>query len=364
MKQCMKKVLLMAILLFVFIAQCLAANSWSLGPYQLVNGVSSGPLNVTMNGKRSLSSYGFVGSVGGVAFESVAEAGASLRNKPIAISYNSDKADGYRLIITIEETSYQPYLPDWQLVPIAKYANSDYNACVSLFGPKTQNSRYDIVYHEAFENTLLGLRLLQADIMLMNLAEFWKLPAMDSQIVLGLGETEPDSEGWQDSAMKINKIMGKDTFQSWVCTDCDENVQFYIENDQFVITGFPYYYFWKSDFENYRQKYQQYLKQAEQLRKNGKIKEYNVIVAKINSLEPQVFEVTTLTSEMKKNTQTIQAFNPTVYTAVNQTMRYAAFFRYIKAANIDIWNKFLSQVQNVPVAPKVKTPTLWDKSKH
>jgi hypothetical protein len=81
------------------------------------------------------------------------------------------------------------------LIPIVNYANSDYNAVVSLFGEKTTEDTYDIVYHPAFENTLLGIRLLQADIIFFDLGETWQLPKLEGQTILGAGETLGAGEG-------------------------------------------------------------------------------------------------------------------------------------------------------------------------
>ena len=96
-----------------------------------------------------------------------------------------------------EKHDYSPFLPDWQLIPIAKYADdNEYNACVSLFGPKPTLSKYDIIYHKAFKNTLLGLRLFQMDILLKDLDSFWDIPQLGGQVILGTGEvraTEPDN---------------------------------------------------------------------------------------------------------------------------------------------------------------------------
>ena len=39
-------------------------------------------------------------------------------------------------------------------VPVARYADSRHNACVSLFGEQQDDAFYDIVYHQAFGDTL------------------------------------------------------------------------------------------------------------------------------------------------------------------------------------------------------------------
>lgn len=316
------------ILSLILVINVFAQDTWKLGSYSFNIGVSSGPLNATMEGARGLGSFAFVGAVGGVAFEAIAIPDGKLQNKSVELKYDNSKPDGRRLFIIIGKNTYNPFLPDWQLVPIAKYADSEYNACVSLFGPKTTETVYDIVYHSAFENTLLGLRLLQADIILMDLSEFWQLPKFNNKLILGLGETEPeDNETVDDAIEKIIDIIRQEDFQSWVYTDYNEKVRFKVETN-FMLTGYPYYYFWKTNIET-------------------------------KTLEPKVMEVKKLTKQMKEQNEILQKINPTVYNAANQTMRFAAFFRYIKDKSSTSWNSFIEKIRSVKPEPSVKTPTQW-----
>jgi len=60
------------------------------------------------------------------------------------------------------------------------------------------------------------------------------------------------------------------------------------------------------------------------------------------SLEPELFE----------------AANPAVWNASVNTMRFAAFFRYIKTNYPDVWHAFFNQVKTIDPEPKIITPTI------
>lgn len=323
---------LILLLTFALSVTALAqSNSWELGPYRLLTGPSSPPLRVTMNGARGLRSASFVGSVGGIALESVAVPGPSVRGKDIKLSYDKSQKDGNRLSITIGSKVYHPKLPDWMLVPISKYAESPYTACVSLFGEKTTPEYYDIVYHPAFQNTVMGLRLLQADILLIDVGRFWDLPKFNGRMVVGLGEAKPKGTAWRSSASEIQSVVKRAKFQSWVLTDHGVTVSFNLNKDSFMLSGEPYYHFWIAEPQG-------------------------------GGREPRVVEVRSVTEGMKAKRSALRKLNPVVWNAVVNTMQYAAFFRYMKRNKPAVWSSFLNQVQRVPVLPRVKTPTRWKRS--
>src|SRR5262245_36676330 len=182
-----------ALLILAIGTAAIAQNSaWELGPYRLMAGISSGPLRVPMRA-GALGLPAFLSAVGGIAFKGVAVPGASLAGKQIQIVYDRQAPDGRRLAVGVDKVLTNQSLPDWLLIPIARYADSKTEAAVSLFGPNTDENAFDIVYHESFQNELLGLRLLQADMLLIDPDEMWRLPQQNGKTVLGLGENAPQS---------------------------------------------------------------------------------------------------------------------------------------------------------------------------
>jgi hypothetical protein len=336
------------------------AQEWELGTLKLMTSESSsGPLRERMS-KGSLSKYSFVGKVGGIAFAAKAEAGPELVGKSLYLDYDKNKPDGERVRLFVEKEEYIVPVPDWIIVPVARYAESEFNAVVSLFGPKQTQEDYDVVYHQAFENTLLGLRLLQADTLLSNLNETWQLPRQKGQVVLGRGEVKPTHFN-RIAAERILRTMTQASFQAWILTDEKETVGVSLDKGQVHVTGTPYYYFWTSNQVEYNQTIELYKRRAAEALARNDIHKHNLIVTTANNFEPVISEAEVLTRGMRENTQALYSFNPAVFGAAIATMRYAAFFRYIKAQNIVSWNTFMEKITGVAVEPKVETPTRWPK---
>jgi hypothetical protein len=393
-------------------------SSWDFGRHRLEIGQSTGFLTETL--KLGSGSYDFVTRVGGIAFEAVANPEESLKDQKIALSYDKSQSDGHRLTVSILGQVYRPFLPDWELIPIAKYADdSKNNAVVSLFGPgyEPKKNKYDIQYHQALHNTLLGMRLLQADIVFMDLGEFWQLPKLNQETILGYGENQ-NSVSREDllvAAQEIQAILNSEKYQSWVYTDKGLNIKFSVKDNDLQLNNTPYYYFWKTDKQaierqiseykkqmgeykrqvneykkqmeeykkqgnEYERQMAQYKKQAESLRKQGLVREQNEIVQKHNeiarkldkviqkhneiakkaeNLLPNVIELTTLNENMRAKNSVMYKYNPPVYNAAIQTMRFSAFFRYVKANNSGSWHKFLKDVKTIQTTPSVQTPTQW-----
>jgi hypothetical protein len=370
-------------------------NCWDFGRYCMGIGNSQGKLEIILNGAKSLLDFNFVSKVGGVAFEVIATPEKSLKNNKVDLSYDRSKPDGKRLAVSLGGKIYHPYLPDWELVPIANYANSKYNAVVSLFGKGSnpQKGIRNIIYHPALKDTLLGVRLLQVDTVLMDLEEFWKLPRLNKKTILGKGENEQNRE---PIMTEIDEILHSEKFLSWVYTDSNLVVKFGIKNDELAINNSPYYYFWDSDnqeikeYENqmneyrnqiiqYERQISKYKKQADSLLSQGLIQQGNEVIKKHNEIvaqeeeilarakktqPPKVFKVDSLTKKIQSKNSTLYKYNPAVYNAAIQTMRFAAFFRYVKTYNNSSWQEFLKQVKTVKINPSVKTPTQWHQTKH
>src|SRR5258706_2431803 len=113
--------------------------------------------------KAAVGKVSFHAGVGGISFEQVATPDNAIATSVINLKYDALKKDGDRLKISIgtgNDYSYSVYLPDWQLVPIAKYANDTNNAVFSIYNPSNLGTYR---YHPAFDSTLLGLRMFQAE---------------------------------------------------------------------------------------------------------------------------------------------------------------------------------------------------------
>ncbi len=232
---------------------------WTIGTFRLIiQPKVNPPLKVRSAGQSGLRSYKFVGKVGGVNFEQVAVPDDGVDAKNIELSYDQEALNGLRLIIKVDSTTFRPRIADWLLIPIAEFADSEFTLAISLLGegPDTEHFYY-IQYHPAFNDSLLGMRLLQADILLMNPGHSSSLPKKNGHVVLGHGEFLPMKNPDTVTLTTLAKIMNGQKAPSWVLTDINAPASFSIQNGQFQIRSFPYYYFWSRNedlFHQYQEK--------------------------------------------------------------------------------------------------------------
>jgi len=210
----------------------------------------------------------FLSGVGGVSFDQVAMAANHLHIGSLKMNYNGMADDGNRLMLTINNKPVRVGLPDWLLVPLAKYAESPYYSCVTIFGKLndktlqekvTEHKGRVINYHPAFDNTLLGIRLAYMD-MLVGYSFANDLPKNNiGNYILGKGEVQPDIDANQDGAYYLSQHFTRTqnkynlTFRSYVISDYSREIRFDLKNDSLIIEGFPYFYCWKynSDRHDY-----------------------------------------------------------------------------------------------------------------
>lgn len=235
---------------------------FELGPNQLLNAPAPtlrDPIHLNIN----LRSPRFVGRVGGVAFGATATPAGQPDFKSLLLSYRPDKRDGNRLWLTADKREFPAPIYDWQLVPIANFADSPYKSCVTLFGELNDREKGRrllgdgdgvLNYHPAFVDTLLGLRIFQLDILISE-PYATELPAQNGSFILGNGESQPDRnaniEGWNALAKLRSQLDSKLHVQSrsYVITDEGRNIRFGFNDGSLHITGDPYIYFWLHKFE-------------------------------------------------------------------------------------------------------------------
>lgn len=405
-----------------------------LGPSRLLN-----PPAPTLRGPRhtriNLRSPGYVGRVGGVAFGGTAEPAPSAAFTSLSLSYRPEEKDGRRLWVTVDGRQFPAQIYDWQLVPIANFAHSEYKSCVTLFGElddaaeREKLGRRDSVinYHPALVDNLLGLRIFQLDI-LINDRDAVYLPARgDGEYILGEGEARPDvktnEKGWEAVSEMLSRLDSEveTGYRSYVITDEGRAARFDFEGGALRITGEPYIYFWmyKEDTPGYslvaayvdaaravaraagasspaeqRQAYVRLL--LEQSGQPDFEHEDAIMTPAVKTLLAKgderarrdfletlsadalrdaaidlrviadgrtVVPVSEYTERLSSDTGLLRSINPAVWDSGVSTMRYAAFFRYVKKNHPAQWQSFHAQVSQLRPEPAVTTPTVLRRSR-
>jgi hypothetical protein len=351
----------------------LAQQAWDFGGHSfLITAQHAAPLMERAFGRSGLTSMAVLGRVGGINLEGKAVLDASLRGQPPQLRYEPAQPDGHRLSVTMNGVTYHPYIADWKLKPITLLADSPFTADVSLFGDgPDRNKYYYIQYHPALKDTLLGLRLLQADVMLIDPENLSRVPELGGRAVLGEGEQLPDEAKSRQAAMSIQDEMLDHPIQSWILTDINTSTQITIQDNRLKLQAAPYYYFWTTDQEKFRFQLKALKDSAAaattQEEKNRVRADAVALLLKLRSLEDhandneQPIALTDISNILAQQQTRLWDLNPTVWAAVLQTTRFAAFFRVVKSTDPLGWRAFVTRVSQVTIYPAVQTPTQWER---
>ena len=351
-----------------------------------------------------IGDYAFHANTGGVSFQAVASPAANLKNETVSLDFENNK-----LVVQIGAKTFYPDLPVWQLAPIVSFVNSSYTVAVSQSGDTIGNKEAQCRFHPAFLDNLLGLRLFQAD--LLNLTDIlWDLP-IDNQRHYILAPSEQPFAPLQDSTAhrSIYEKLAAGDFTSFVLTDKDVNIVFDIDESGLKLTGHPYYYFTNTsvDTANINELRSQMVDYYNDIETNAKILLKNKYTEALNprthlsdltaalnklkqekvfnpysiySVEKSISAIDSLnnltddqigikfqirdkyTESFKPYWSLLEKFSPLVYSAVDNTSQWSAFFRYVQQTNPENWVQFAKKVENngISDAPAVQTPTSSD----
>lgn len=205
----------------------------------------------------------FALKVGGVAFTTTASSadGSSVT----ALRYDSTAADGKRLIARLRLadgsiTEHAVPAPDWIHVPLARLVQSGDTGAVTLFGElqdkqqeaKMRESDAMIAnYHPALANTLLGLRLIHADMLVIE-KNATDLFTEKGKYILGEGEKAPtaaDLKANHASYMAVKNWVTKQPlkFSSYVTGDIGSRITYAAKGKELALSGDPTWYCWRHD---------------------------------------------------------------------------------------------------------------------
>jgi hypothetical protein len=363
----------------------------------------------------------FAMRVGGVAFDRLARPTTGLTVQSLDVRYDPTAEDGQRLVVSMNGVTSRPFIPDWQLVPIARVVQSGNSSLVTLFGNMPTVERTTAVrekggrivnYHRDLEDTLLGLRVLQLDMLIFN-PDSVHLPTIgtgaDRRYLLGLGEHRPTPTSGMTAFQNVRALMANTGYQSYIVSDYQRDLTFGMTDGAFALTGTPYFYFWRT-----RGNTPEFEKNGEDLILDAMEKEFDTDTAagKATSLSAwcrakivavqgtkdfadllamprspfvrltpaqldsmnekarcqrlfdmryeleatRVEHLKALSDSFSTRTAEIAAINPAVWQSAVRTMQYGAFFRYYRKTFPVNWERFLASVGGVTPAPSVQTP--------
>jgi hypothetical protein len=303
----------------------------------------------------------------------------------VGLRYDAAAVDGRRLVASVRVAGSKPRdaratVPDWILVPTARFAATDQDAAFTLFGEVLDAVRGEQVteaggrllnYHDAFKNTLLGLRLFQSDVLILY-PQSADLPKGDGRYLLGHGELAPDVIANRSRIRSIQQEFATTgfPFRSYVIGDYQQKVVFAEVNGDLALTGSPYWHCWRvRDLGELE--LDQALKQARDKAKRKLLGEVNQGKYPSSDERQQRYDelvdddlsqrlvvmMPEFSRKLSDRIRQLAGVNPAVYDALTSTMRLAAFFRHAKKKDPAGYATFVQSMQGVAVGPELQTPT-------
>lgn len=331
----------------------------------------------------------FYTKVGGVAF--IQTATPTFDVKSLKLDCNLAENNAYT---TINGHTYQIPLEVWQLQPIVEFVDDHNNAAITIYGD--EDSR--IKMHEAFLDKLIGLRLLQTDLLpSLGMHNQGKYPVFDNGEYI-MTQTEKHTyhnlhiQGLSDM---LRDILGPELTNEMIyqikehietlsadlgkidpsTADYKELETFYAElrilllsnassvidylNHIFnsVLEGQNTYIY--TDFD---QDITFNLDNSTGLIKFDGKPYYRFAAIEKSSTDTIVTEVTNLTNYLKEEGAVfIYWSNPLIYHESETICQWSAFFRYVKQNHPMVWQDFKKQVKSLTYdAPYVWTPINYE----
>lgn len=285
-----------------------------------------------------------------------------------------------------------------------------------------ENEGHILNYHPDFFNTLLGSRLGDIDLLLMYQFVIEPPKQNGRFILGAGEATPDltgNKIGYFALQTRVNEAISLtgQSYRSYLISDYNQDIAFTVNQDTLKIAGSPYYYCWRYVYDkpSFNQdkkasevEAQTYTQIAEKINK-GQTKRQAVIdfllessgeyevefdfisagtvvdlinLPEVGNQRRELLEKYTtesllhalidlranmafytveflekLSDRISKPTL-FNSANPLVWNATVQTLRYSAFFRYLKKHYPAKWNSFITSINDVKVEPAINTPTV------
>lgn len=210
-------------------------------------------MKIPSAGLSSLSYY----IVGGIAFGQQAVPSFTVQDLDIYYSTSERKAhlviNGNNIVIPLEM---------FELQPIVNFSNSDDEVLVTLYGSMygvmNNSESEEIIFHPAFIDNIMGLRLLQVDALTMLDGRNGEFPIFEENDYC-LTDSErkkynllnklfkAKGSSYEDNAQKAYQEISSmiTNVSSYIYTDIDQPINFSILDCKVEFSGLPYYQFSK-----------------------------------------------------------------------------------------------------------------------
>ena len=238
----------------------LAQQMMSIGDIQFAlpnarSTMASRIIRMKMAGSNINSLYYYL--VGGIAFTQ--QAIPDIKVNSLDMQYSTIDNSAY---ITINGNSITIPIHFFELKPIVNFANSDDDVVMTMYGAQYgeihKEEKQDILFHPAFIDNMMGLRLLQVDALTLLSGMNGEFPIFDDgNYCLTFSEWtryqrlcrqyEANGGSYIDNSQsvysKIYDTLDEGNICSYIYTDLGQPIHFSIDNNKISFDGLPYYQF-------------------------------------------------------------------------------------------------------------------------
>ncbi len=356
---------------------------------------------------RAVGRMGFLMRNGGVAFGAVAVVDGP-EPTTVGLRYDGRYPDGDRIRVVLDGDDVSLGMADWLAVPTARWASQDTIELVTAFGRLKKSTASTACmkvfnYAKAFDGTLAGLRLMQADLVAMS-PSYGDLFSDRGAYILGEGESEPSATELDARASLWHATVSEIgfPFQSYVWTDLEGKISFSAADGHIEFTGGPIVRLWApasalgdspmqamraeiagmSDDEVTRSlelRLPELRGRIDSLDIPGKradlkkLQELESLLAAgagspddrrrvLVAVSMQLTELEPIFAPDADNPLSdpalLERLNPEVYVVARSVSRAAALYRYIRTRDPRAWRRFVRTLPTAKkVGPRVKLPT-------
>lgn len=271
-------------------------------------------------GQAVLRDQSTLRQTGGGLLVSTAEPHPTLVGHRIKLAYVRKNMDGRRVQVAVggREPAFMD-LYDWELKPLAEFADSQLNGAIHMTPHRSGGKKIEL--HDAFQGRLLGLRMIQADVMPRGyIASQRYLPRSHLGLLLGEGEKQHlgKEETVQEAERALSDLFKANTAGWNVLTDAGVKFTYSVDGDRFVVSGRPYVFAW-------------------------------------DEAKGTVEKKTAIINKFKEEWETLRKLNPIVVRSIERTFRTVALFRYQIKYEKQNWDDFFEQVKQIELE-QVRTP--------
>jgi hypothetical protein len=261
---------------------------------------------------------------GGGLLVSTAQPDSALLGKKLQLNYSPSMQDGERVQVLIANKTSILDAYDWEIQPLTHFVDSDHNGSINIDISSQLNIRLD----DAFVDTLLGLRIIQSDLIPRYVLSQTYLPQINDQLILGSGEKAvlTDNAEADRAAAHFLASVGLPPTTFTVITDAGVPFPFRLLGRKISISGRPFLYAW------------------------------NLAREVGNAVAPDL----EYNAKFAANWALLQKANPVLVRSIERTYQLTAFLRYQKSASPDNWTNFVHQVDAIELSP-IRTPSVLSK---